>query len=231
MRLRERTSGRGPRCPYCREALGDAAAPACDGCGVRVHAACAGELRRCPTLGCADHPLEPATTEVDGLEAPRVPDPADRALAPGEVVTLGLYALFFVGLASSLPALSPVSALAIAAALLAAALKAALWRRGRPRLAARVLVAPPGRVIVTCTPALLRRVRRRGARHLRVELERAGDPEAAWRDFRLVRLSPERHALAVSFDPPPAKAPRVQWRVRLHDDVDPRAEEFLLEPA
>lgn len=39
-------------CVFCRETLG-AAAVTCEGCGVGLHAGCRDELRKCPTLGCA----------------------------------------------------------------------------------------------------------------------------------------------------------------------------------
>lgn len=42
MRVRERADDTRSR-PRCREGL-DAEAPRCDGCGVRMHAACRGEL-------------------------------------------------------------------------------------------------------------------------------------------------------------------------------------------
>ncbi len=39
-------------CVFCRDPLTEPSA-ACEECGVAVHVACAAELRRCPTLGCA----------------------------------------------------------------------------------------------------------------------------------------------------------------------------------
>jgi len=73
VRLRERDKG-GVRCPFCREDVGGEVAP-CAGCGVRLHPACAGELGRCPTLGCGQTPVA-----LDRFAGQR---PAEARLRPG----------------------------------------------------------------------------------------------------------------------------------------------------
>jgi hypothetical protein len=52
------------RCAFCHDGLAGEATSKCAGCGTIMHADCAGELGRCPTLGCSGKP-RPAPEEPD----------------------------------------------------------------------------------------------------------------------------------------------------------------------
>lgn len=49
----------GVRCPYCFDDFSeDTESRPCNKCKVRVHTACWEELTRCPTMGCAEAPVQ-----------------------------------------------------------------------------------------------------------------------------------------------------------------------------
>lgn len=52
LRFSPKEGGEQRDCPYCRDRL-DGELARCAGCGTALHAACAGELGRCTTLGCS----------------------------------------------------------------------------------------------------------------------------------------------------------------------------------
>jgi hypothetical protein len=79
-----------PRCAACHGAL-EAVAWVCPGCATRLHAGCADDLGRCPTLGCA-RSAPPA--ETPGQLELLCPAPAvgDRLLLTAWLVACGLCA-------------------------------------------------------------------------------------------------------------------------------------------
>lgn len=51
--VRERADAPDVRCPWCHASLGTEERIACPVCSTEHHAGCAGEARRCTTMGCA----------------------------------------------------------------------------------------------------------------------------------------------------------------------------------
>jgi hypothetical protein len=237
MRLRERLFRRGPRCPFCRDPLRDAAAaPPCVGCGVQLHADCAGELGRCPTIACpsAQVGLAVSVDEEESADGRRVVPTFDGPDSPRAVaITFGVIVAALALATAYEPDLWPFS-LGIALSLRGLVGLAALLSRVldwlSPTLAARVRVRPARphqavglRITVDWTPGMARALSARPTAVVDAALVCTRGSEVLWRGLRVARQLSGVDRARFDFDPPArlAKETGVEWRVHLGSDARP----------
>lgn len=224
MRIRERPTDGAARCPFCREVIGPRAPAPCGGCGVRLHAACAAELGRCPTIGCGALEPAPAPAEVadDSWSVARaerrlfVADPRLVVVATAAAIVGGAVAI----------RVDPESASLIVCAIAVCMGFFSFWfvtqlsidlASSRP-MATRVRVdgprqKAPVRLAIDWTPAALERGLQRVAVRCVAE---PGGAEPLYREVRVVRPA-ERRVVALPPAPGTLDAhPRATWTIDIH---------------
>lgn len=87
LQVEEREPPQQQRCPLCRVTLGSESERwTCARCAVALHPDCAGELQRCPTLGCPERPPARAGVARDPERSP-APTPGFRPAGHVTVMT------------------------------------------------------------------------------------------------------------------------------------------------